>query len=119
MAGTDSVVAIGVLPDQLEVILDTDHRPRVAGKGNDGDGAEDGIHGSALEPELAKVRPRQQRIRHREELCGRGVLLDDPVDRRRLSRGALSFPHHVGRLSAAVRGTGGGTRLRATGADTA
>jgi hypothetical protein len=108
MAGTYPVVAIGVLPDQLEVILDADHRPRVAGKCDNGQRPKHGIDGSALESKLTEVRPRQQRTRHREELCGLRVMLDPCVDRCRLCGG----------LSVAVREcVGGATRMRATAAD--
>ncbi len=84
MRGADAVVAVGVLLDELEVLLGADHRTRVAGQRDDRKGAEDGVDGAAFEPELAQVGSREQRVRGLEELL-RGVML---ATRRRLARPA-------------------------------
>jgi hypothetical protein len=55
MARAHPVVAVGVLFDQLEVVLGADYRPRVAGKGHDRQTPEDGVDRTALEAELAQV----------------------------------------------------------------
>jgi hypothetical protein len=61
MGRPDAVVAVGVLLDELEVLLGADHRTRVSRERNDRERTEDGVDSSPLQTELAQVRSRQQR----------------------------------------------------------
>lgn len=70
--------------DELEVLLGPDQRARVAGKRDDGQGPEDGVDGTPLEPELTQVGPVQERSRGIEKLLGR------PLTTSRGSRPGLS-----------------------------
>ena len=70
MDWADAVVAIGVLLDELGVLLGADHRSRVSRERNDREGTEDGVDGSSLETELAQVRSRQERAVRLEQLRG-------------------------------------------------
>jgi hypothetical protein len=65
------VFAEGVVLDELEVLLGADQRARVAGKCDDGQGPEDGVDGTPLEPELTQVGAVQERSRGIEKLPGR------------------------------------------------
>ncbi len=56
--------------NKLEVRLGADQWSRVAWQGDDGQGAEDGVHGSAFEPELPEMRAAQERSRRGEQLGG-------------------------------------------------
>src|SRR3954464_5029515 len=82
MDWADAVVAVGVLLDELGVLLGADHRSRVSRERNDREGTEDGVDGSSLETELAQVRSCQERAVRLEQLRGRrpsnslGGLLD-------------------------------------------
>jgi hypothetical protein len=64
------VVAERVALDEFEVLLGADQWTRVAGKGDDGQGAEDGVDGSSLETELAQVGPVEKCSGRREKLPG-------------------------------------------------
>src|SRR3990172_9104826 len=61
--GSYTVVAIGRAFEEVEVILCANHRPRVAGQADHGEGAKDGVDGAALEPELAQVAAGEERAR--------------------------------------------------------
>ncbi len=67
MRGPHAVVAVGVLLDELEVVLGADQRPRVAGQSDDRQPAEDGVDRAPLEPELAQVRAGEEGARRRQE----------------------------------------------------
>jgi len=63
MTGTHAVVAIGVLFDQVEVVLDTDHWTRVAGQLDDGQRTEDGVDRPPFKTQLTQMSSREQRLR--------------------------------------------------------
>src|SRR5215218_3694920 len=50
MDWADAVVAVGVLLDQLGVLLGADHRSRVSRERNDREGTEDGVDGCRSRP---------------------------------------------------------------------
>lgn len=64
------VAAERVVLDELEILVGADQRAGVAGKRDDGQGPEDGIDGTPLEPELTQVGPVQERSRGVEKLLG-------------------------------------------------
>ena len=57
----DTIAAIRVAVDELEVVARTDQRPRIAGERDDRKRAEDGVDRTALEAERAEVRPGEER----------------------------------------------------------
>lgn len=69
MTRPNAVVAVGVLVDQLKVLLGADHRARVARQRDDGQRAKHGIDRPPLETKLAKMRACQERSWCLEKLC--------------------------------------------------
>ena len=67
------VAAERVVLDELEILLGPDQRTRVARKRDDGQGPEDGVDSTTLEPELTEVGPVQECPRGIEKLPGRRV----------------------------------------------
>ena len=57
------VVPVGLALDELEELRDPDHRPRVAGKQDEVELAEDRVDRAARQSELAKVAAGQERLR--------------------------------------------------------
>jgi hypothetical protein len=55
-----AVVSVRELLDQRLVVIRSDQGARVARDRDDGECPEDGVDGSALEPELAEVRSREE-----------------------------------------------------------
>ena len=68
--GTHAVIAVSVAVDELKVVLDADHRSRIARERDHRQSAEDGVDSAALEAELAQVRAREQRARRLDEFRG-------------------------------------------------
>jgi hypothetical protein len=56
-----TIVPVGVLGHERQVVLGADHRPAVAGQHDDRQRSEDRVDGAPLQAELAQVRARQQR----------------------------------------------------------
>lgn len=56
--------------DQLEVVGHPNEGPRVTRELYDGAGAEDGVDRPPLKAELAKIRPREERVRISQSLGG-------------------------------------------------
>ena len=55
MRRSHPIAAVGVLLDQSEVFLGSDHRTRVAGQRHDGKGAKDGIDGAQIMSSLTRI----------------------------------------------------------------
>ena len=76
MDRSNALVAVGVLLDQCEVLLGSDHRAGVAGECHDRKDAENGIDGAALEPEVAQVGAGEERAVCFDQLGGGATALD-------------------------------------------
>jgi hypothetical protein len=61
---------VGVLGDELAVVADADQWPAVAGEGDDGACAEDGVDGSTFEAEGGEVASAEERFAVLEALGG-------------------------------------------------
>jgi hypothetical protein len=70
MGWPDAIVAVGVLLDERQVLLGSDHRSGVAGKRHHRKDAEHGVDGAALETEVAEVGAREQGTVGLEQLGG-------------------------------------------------
>jgi hypothetical protein len=68
MRRTDAVVAVGVLLEEREVLVGSDHWPRIAGQGDYREGSEDGVDCTPFQPESAQVRAGEKRTRGLEQL---------------------------------------------------
>src|SRR3954465_7009204 len=60
----DPIAGVGAHLDQRPVLLDTDQRPRVARQHDGRARPEDRVDRAPFEPEVAQVRPRQERARY-------------------------------------------------------
>ncbi len=85
-ARANAIVAVGVRLDQAEVVLDADHRPRVAGQRDDRQRSEDCINRAPLKPEIAEMRARQHPARCAKQDRRRWP----PVERRLIWCGRLA-----------------------------
>jgi hypothetical protein len=64
----DPVARVGRALEEREVVADPDQWPPVARQHDDREGSKDGVDGTALEPELAEIRAREQRLGALEQL---------------------------------------------------
>src|SRR4029077_8556559 len=69
---SDAVVAVGVLLDELDVLVGTDHWPRITGERDDRERTEHGVDRPTFEPERAEVGAGQERSLRIEEASGAG-----------------------------------------------
>jgi hypothetical protein len=61
MRRPDAIVAVGVLLDECQVLVGSNHRPRVTRQSDYRQRAEHGVDRASLEAELAKVTSGEQR----------------------------------------------------------
>lgn len=76
MSRPNTIVTVGVLLDQGEVLLGADHRARVAGERYDRKDAEHGVDGAPFEPEVAEVGSGEQGAVSLKQRGGRAPALD-------------------------------------------
>ena len=68
--GSNAIAAIRRPLEELEVIRDADHRPRVPRQHDDGARAEDAIHRTPLEAERGQIASREERFRVGQAIGG-------------------------------------------------